>query len=112
LPVARYRKKDSCSEEAIGGPWFGFSPFDGIFCLQQMTSALTTTPNRAVIRWIMLGLVAWGSFLALGDYLANHNPRRPLVIISCVALFIGFWLAMLWRGRADESTDDPTDEQR
>jgi protein-S-isoprenylcysteine O-methyltransferase Ste14 len=65
------------------------------------------TPNRMVIPGIMLGLVAWALFLALGDYLANHNPRRPLVIITCVALFIGFWLAILrWRRAGGRSNDD------
>jgi hypothetical protein len=65
------------------------------------------SPNRKIILWIMAGLVSWALFLALGDYLANHNPRRPLVIVSCVALFIGFWLAMLWRSRAENHSDDP-----
>ncbi len=65
------------------------------------------SPNRTIVLWIMAGLVAWALFLALGDYLANHNPRRPLVIVSCVALFIAFWLAMLWRNRAENHSDDP-----
>ena len=62
--------------------------------------------NRKIIRGIMLGLAAWGLVLALGDYLVNHNARRPLVIVGCVALFISFWLAMLVLGPPDESVDD------
>lgn len=54
----------------------------------------------------MLGLAAWGLVLALGDYLANHNVRRPLVIVGCVALFISFWLAMLVLGRSGEAADE------
>ena len=62
--------------------------------------------NRKIVRGIMLGLMGWGLLLALGDYLANHNFRRTLVIIACVALFIGFWLAMLFFGRPGDSADE------
>ncbi len=62
--------------------------------------------NRKIIRGIMLGLAAWGLVLALGDYLVNHNARRPLVIVGCVALFITFWLAMLVLGRPGDSGDE------
>jgi len=63
--------------------------------------------NRKIVRGIMLGLMGWGLILALGDYLANHNLRRTLVIMACVVLFIGFWLAMLFFGRPGHSADEP-----
>jgi hypothetical protein len=51
--------------------------------------------NRFVIGGIMLALAAWGIYLAIGDYLANGNPWRPVVVLACVGLFAGFWLLML-----------------
>lgn len=48
-----------------------------------------------LLRWIMLALVAWGVFQALGSWLFNHDPRRPLLVLACVGGFLGFWLAML-----------------
>jgi CHASE2 domain-containing sensor protein len=52
-----------------------------------------------MIRWIMLGIVAWGLFHAIGAWRLNHDPRRLLMVLACVAAFLGFWLAMLsaWR---------------
>ena len=54
-----------------------------------------------IIRWIMLGIVIWGVFHAFGAWRLNHDPRRMLVVLGCVAAFLGFWLVMLasWRRR-------------
>jgi CHASE2 domain-containing sensor protein len=43
----------------------------------------------------MLGIVAWGLFHAIGAWRLNHDPRRLLVVLACVAAFLGFWLTML-----------------
>jgi len=48
-----------------------------------------------LITWIMLGIVAWGVFHAVGAWRFNHDPRRLVVVLGCVAAFLGFWLAML-----------------
>ena len=48
-----------------------------------------------IVRWIMAGIVVWGSFHALGAWTLNHDVRRPLIVLACVAAFLGFWLAML-----------------
>jgi hypothetical protein len=48
-----------------------------------------------LLRWIMIGIVVWGAFHAFGAWTLNHDARRPLVVLSCVAAFLGFWLAML-----------------
>jgi CHASE2 domain-containing sensor protein len=47
----------------------------------------------------MIGIVAWGLFHAIGAWRLNHDPRRMLVVLGCVAAFLGFWLTMLaaWR---------------
>jgi hypothetical protein len=59
--------------------------------------ATPTAPPDAerIVRWIMLGILAWGLFHAIGAWRLNHDPRRMLVVLGCVAAFLGFWLAML-----------------
>jgi len=53
-------------------------------------------PNaERLIRWIMMALVVWGIFHAVGAWTLNHDARRPVVVILCMAAFLGFWLAML-----------------
>ncbi|MFM7207306.1 MAG: hypothetical protein ACKO4T_11645 [Planctomycetaceae bacterium] len=48
---------------------------------------------------IMAGIVAWGGFHAIGAWRLNHDPRRMLMVLGCVAAFLGFWAVMLatWR---------------
>lgn len=43
----------------------------------------------------MAGVVAWGGVHAIGAWRLNHDPRRALVVLGCVAAFLGFWLVML-----------------
>jgi CHASE2 domain-containing sensor protein len=43
----------------------------------------------------MAGIVVWGVFHGIGAWRLNHDPRRLLVVLACVAAFLGFWLAML-----------------
>jgi hypothetical protein len=57
----------------------------------------TPTPPGAerILRWIMLGILVWGSVHALGAWTLNHDARRPVVVLACVASFLGFWIALL-----------------
>jgi hypothetical protein len=48
----------------------------------------------------MLGIVLWGGFHAIGAYRYNHNVYRAVMVVACVAGFLGFWLAMLAARRA------------
>ncbi len=48
-----------------------------------------------IIRWIMIGIVIWGIAHAIGAWTLNHDARRPLVVLACVAAFLGFWTALL-----------------
>ena len=48
-----------------------------------------------LIRWIMAGVVIWGGVHAIGAWRLNNDPRRMLVVLGCVAAFLGFWLVML-----------------
>ncbi len=43
----------------------------------------------------MGALVVWGLFHAAGAWMLNHDARRPLVVLVCVAAFLGFWIALL-----------------
>jgi hypothetical protein len=43
----------------------------------------------------MLGILVWGSVHALGAWTLNHDARRPVVVLACVAAFLGFWIALL-----------------
>lgn len=64
-----------------------------------MATHVSPPGAERIIRWIMVGIVAWGVFHAIGAWRLNHDPRRMLVVLSCVAAFLGFWLTMLaaWR---------------
>lgn len=55
------------------------------------------TPQQT-IRLIMLALLAWGVFHAVGAYRFNHNPWRGFVVLACSLVFLGFWgLLLAWR---------------
>jgi ABC-type transport system involved in Fe-S cluster assembly fused permease/ATPase subunit len=61
-------------------------------------AAKETDARRKIVLWIAGGILAWGVILAIGVFLANRDPRQPLIIMACVVIFVGFWLAMLrWR---------------
>ena len=61
--------------------------------------------NRQILSAIFLGLAAWGVYLAIGDYLSNHNLLRSITTIACVALFLGIWLTALAVRRSREESD-------
>jgi len=48
-----------------------------------------------LILWIMVGIVLWGLVHAIGAWRLNHDPRRLVVVLACVAGFLGFWLTLL-----------------
>lgn len=50
---------------------------------------------RFVIPLIVVGLVAWGVFHAVGAYRFNQNPWRGIVVLAFSGAFIGFWLLLL-----------------
>ncbi len=55
--------------------------------------------NRRIVLWIVAGLIAWGAYLAIGDYVQNQNWRRSAVTIACVAVFLIIWLVAMATGR-------------
>ena len=83
--------------------------------LVDMTTPASSTPPGAerIIAWIMAALVAWGLFHAAGAWMLNHDARRPLIVIACVAAFLGFWMALLAsRRRRLARLQDGAGEQR
>ena len=48
-----------------------------------------------IIRWVFLAIIAWGVFHAIGAWRFNGNPLRAVVVLGCVAGFLGFWMLML-----------------
>jgi len=65
--------------------------------LLDMPAPVTQTPPGAerILFWIMVALVVWGLFHAIGAWTLNHDARRALIVLACVAMFLGFWLALL-----------------
>jgi predicted Na+-dependent transporter len=62
-----------------------------------MPASLSPSPPGAerILAWIMIALVVWGLFHAVGAWTLNHDARRPLIVLACVAAFLGFWLTLL-----------------
>ncbi len=64
--------------------------------------------NRYLIGGIMLAVLAWGVFHAVGAWGLNGNPWRAVVVVACSAGFIGFWWLMLnIRQAADDRQEKP-----
>ena len=60
-----------------------------------MATPLPPPDAERIIRWIMIGIVVWGCFHAVGAWRLNHDPRRMIVVLGCTAAFLGFWAALL-----------------
>jgi hypothetical protein len=59
-------------------------------------------------KWLPFAILAaaltvWAGLFALGAYLEpgadqpRHDPRKPLIILGCMAAFLAFWGIALWR---------------
>lgn len=63
---------------------------------------------RMLIGLIMGGLLLWGVYIGIGAYLYNHDPRRGVIVMISVLMFLGFWLLLLWnQDRIKRSQDKP-----
>jgi hypothetical protein len=49
----------------------------------------------ALVIWA--ALFAAGAYLNLGADRPRHDLRKPLIILGCMAGFLTFWGAALWR---------------
>jgi protein-S-isoprenylcysteine O-methyltransferase Ste14 len=47
--------------------------------------------------WIMVALLVWGGYLAIGAFKNGGNAPtiRGLIVFGCVLAFLAFWLAAL-----------------
>ncbi len=72
--------------------------------------------SRRLITWLFVALAAWGVYLGVGAYLYKHDVRQGLIVLGCVAAFLGVWLWLLigrnQRGRRPPggSTAPPTSD--
>ena len=54
-------------------------------------------PPRPVTMWIMVAVLVWGGYLALGALRAggNHAAWRGLIVLACTLAFLGLWWVAL-----------------
>lgn len=75
-----------------------------------MNQDVDSTPTR--IRpayWIMLGLLLWGGYLAIGAVWFGGTLAlwRGLIVFACTLAFLGFWwLALLVREQSIRRQDE------
>lgn len=86
----------------------------GVSFPDMSTSESTPPDAQRIIAWIMAAIVAWGVFHAVGAWMLNHDVRRPLIVLACVAAFLGFWLALLAsrRRRLSHQRDETRENRR
>ena len=67
--------------------------------------------SHGILGWILLSVGLWGGLLALGASLYGYNeangeigfapnPLRGLIVLGCVAAFLGGWALVLRRRRS------------
>ena len=61
--------------------------------------------TRRMMAAIMLLVLAWGVWMAIGAVRYNGNPWRGVIVLAAFAIFLGGWLLLLGqRHRATESS--------
>ena len=67
----------------------------------QRDNARLDTERKVIIPYIVIGLIVWGTLLALGAYVfrGQYDYRKPLIVMACVGVFVGFWGILLWANR-------------
>ena len=60
-----------------------------------MKPAASSRPS--VSGWIMLAVLVWGCFLAIGSYLygGNHPELRAAIVLAATLGFLALWRAAL-----------------
>ncbi len=69
--------------------------------------------QKIVLAILTVSLLAWGSFHAIGAYYGGfgeenlqHDFRRSLVVLACMAAFLGiWWILILTRKPRNPRTD-------
>ena len=60
-----------------------------------MPQPAKTESSRRLIVLLAAALAAWGLYHAIGAFLFNHDVRRGLIVLACMAAFLGWWLLLL-----------------
>lgn len=63
--------------------------------------------KKKIVFWIALGIIVWGTVLALGVFLVNHDARQSAAVFASVVIFVGFWLLMLRNRRSVQEASEP-----
>jgi hypothetical protein len=50
--------------------------------------------QRTLAKLIVISVLCWGAFHAVGAYRLNHNPARPVVVLAFSLLFLGAFMAV------------------
>jgi drug/metabolite transporter (DMT)-like permease len=54
--------------------------------------------HQSRLIWLLiLAVLVWGIYHAVGAYLLNHNPYRALMVMLCVVGYLAFWMFLLRR---------------
>ncbi len=61
-----------------------------------MPSQPAPVSPRTILTVLMVGLTVWAVYIAVGAYWYNLNPWRGVIVLACMGLFLGSWLALLW----------------
>ena len=56
-----------------------------------------TAARSAATRWLMLAILVWGLFLALGTFLFGGNQPllRAAIVAGCTLGFLALWIGAL-----------------
>jgi hypothetical protein len=75
-----------------------------------MTQPIQTEPGRRLIVLLAAALALWGLYHAVGAFLFNHDVRRGLVVLACMAAFLGWWLLLVrYRTKKKSEPAQPAD---
>jgi ABC-type transport system involved in Fe-S cluster assembly fused permease/ATPase subunit len=56
-----------------------------------------TISPRLLMGLIMGGGALWALYVAVGVYFSTFNVWRAALVLVCMAVFLGFWLLLLWK---------------
>jgi FtsH-binding integral membrane protein len=79
----------------------------------RMSKTNPWNSQRAVLLLLTLALLAWGVYHAVGVYFGGfgnenlrHDFRRSLVVLACMAAFLGGWWWLMLAAKPKRSRTD------
>jgi ABC-type transport system involved in Fe-S cluster assembly fused permease/ATPase subunit len=58
--------------------------------------------SRTILALVMGGLVLWAIYVAVGVLWYEQTVMGALVVLVCMAMFLGFWLLLLRSQKRDK----------